>query len=573
MNPYNTTGTVEQGQSFFQNGVNQGAILFDARTGRRLAKGEKTTLYPRGFNPASAGSTMNAMNLEATPFNIPQVEPTSTTGGLGMLTDSTVANANSLPEPVQTPQQETQGYLKGLIKKISGTSEEINQINQDEQVAEKKAKAKALSTELDTMDKAFRDEVKMIRENAGGLTASGVQGQVAQAQDRYQNNRANAALSYKIAADDYNGAAEIANSKIQALKDENAQGLQAYQLLVDSINNDLTESQKLEAQFQIDKKKGEAKTLEDAYALALTAGTENKASAAYFQAIDEAKRTGNPTAISQVVGDYGFKTLDQQENEARIESINADIRKKNSEARGFEIPEVSSNAAQYQGALKVILGSDKFTKEQKAAIINAVNTGEDPFAVVKNQAKNIMGSTLAKELDNAETSKSQLQSIDSLLTQYYANGGKTGIFTGNFEKTLNKLGEVNKPELVEIATELAIAMQEYRLAVTGTAASIQEDAKIESIFPGINSSEGLNKAKLAGLLKSFDQRIDSKYTNVLGNTYSTLKNLNGAQLSGASTGVKTVKAPNGNTYNVGEVYQDGTGARWTVDASGKWTKQ
>ena len=66
----------------------------------------------------------------------------------------------------------------------------------------------------------------------------------------YEDRRANVSLSYKIAADDYNTTAQIVNDKVQALKDQNAQELEAYKLFIDSINNDLTESERLEAEVQ-----------------------------------------------------------------------------------------------------------------------------------------------------------------------------------------------------------------------------------------------------------------------------------------------------------------------------------
>lgn len=174
-------------------------------------------------------------------------------------------------------------------------------------------------------------------------------------------------------------------------------------------------------------------------------------------------------------------------------------------------------------ALQTILGSSKFSKEQKADVVRAINGGEDPAVVIKNQAKNIMGQTLATDLDKTETARTQLVAINDLLKTYYANGGSTSLFTGKYEQVVNKLGQVKNPKLVEISTEIALAMQEYRLAVTGTAASIQEDARIDNVFPGIKSSKGLNEARLNATLKSFDQKIDSKYRNTLGSAYDELK--------------------------------------------------
>jgi len=176
-----------------------------------------------------------------------------------------------------------------------------------------------------------------------------------------------------------------------------------------------------------------------------------------------------------------------------------------------------------QGAIDVILGSGKFTKDQKKDIKNSIKSGDDPFTVIKNQAKNIMGQTNATQLQNYETAKQQIQSIQSLLSDYYQKGGSTGIFTGSFEKAVNKLGEVKDPNLVDIATNIAAALQVYRNSVSGTAFSVQEGKEIASIFPGIDKSKGLNDAVIKGRLNAFDTTIDASYRNVLGNVYDQLK--------------------------------------------------
>lgn len=191
-------------------------------------------------------------------------------------------------------------------------------------------------------------------------------------------------------------------------------------------------------------------------------------------------------------------------------------------------------AARFAGALNTILASGKFTKDQQAALIIGINQGEDPFTVIKNQAKNLMGSTQSGQVDNLETANAQLDRIQGLLSDFYANGGSTDIFQGNYETSLNKLGTVNDPNLVEIATELAVAMQAYRLAVTGTAASVKEDARIEVMFPGINSTQGLNQAKMNALTNSFQEQIDQKYKNYLGNAYEDLKRVDDLGAKGES---------------------------------------
>ena len=183
----------------------------------------------------------------------------------------------------------------------------------------------------------------------------------------------------------------------------------------------------------------------------------------------------------------------------------------------------SPTKSQYEGALQVILGSSKLTKENKADVINAIRNGEDPITVIKNKAKDILGATEGAKLTNYETANKQMDDISNLLNQYYQAGGKTNVFRGNFEKTINKLGNVKDPKLVSLATQIASALQIYRNAVSGTAYSVQEGKQISSVFPGINKSQGLNTAILDGRKQSFNSLIDGLYTSALGSSYNSLK--------------------------------------------------
>lgn len=182
----------------------------------------------------------------------------------------------------------------------------------------------------------------------------------------------------------------------------------------------------------------------------------------------------------------------------------------------------------YASVLNTILGSSKFTAEQKKTVINAINNGEDPFTVVKNQAKSIMGQTEATNVTKLEVARDTLSNIGDQLSQFYVNGGKTNIFSGNFEKIINKLGSISDPKLVNLATQIQGNLQVYRNAISGTAYSAQEGKDISSIFPGINKSESLNRAILSGRNTLFDSVIDSTYRSALGSNYDKLKTLNTA---------------------------------------------
>ena len=232
----------------------------------------------------------------------------------------------------------------------------------------------------------------------------------------------------------------------------------------------------------------------------------------------------DPMATQKAILDLEDQRAGITLKKAQAGQVYANIAKINKEITDLDIGTINNpDAGQYSKALSVILGSGKFTKDQKADVVRSINSGEDPLTVIKNQAKNLLGQSGDTKLTAYEVAKSQLDDVDSLLKDYYASGGETSIFKGSYEKVVNKLGEVKNPKLVEISTQIAAALQIYRNAVSGTAYSVQEGRDIASIFPGINKTEGLNTAILNGRKKAFDSTIDASYRSVLGSTYDELK--------------------------------------------------
>lgn len=241
--------------------------------------------------------------------------------------------------------------------------------------------------------------------------------------------------------------------------------------------------------------------------------------------ITKAQQSNNPSEVLSQLSGYMSDPTAKAQALANLTKTRTEITKLNNDIAEQKLSTTLTNqdASKYSGALSVILGSDKFTKEQKNALIKSVNQGQDPVSVIKNQAKNIMGQTEATKVTGFEVAKAQLDDVNTALKEYYANGGKTDIFRGNFEKVINKLGEVQDPKLVSLAVQISSSLQQYRNAVSGTAYSVQEGKDIASIFPGIDKSQGLNEAILSGRKAAFDSTIDASYRSVLGQTYDQLK--------------------------------------------------
>lgn len=285
--------------------------------------------------------------------------------------------------------------------------------------------------------------------------------------------------------------------------------------------------------------------------------------------VNQASNSKTPLEASRILGKYSGDYLKYELLKEQIKTEKAQQAPKvvyssaGSGGSGGSISSLNVNPAvktsKYTPALNVILGSSKLTKDQKNDVKEAINNGEDPVTVIKNRAKDIMGQTEANKLANYEVAKAQIEAIKSNLDLYYKNNGKTGVFSGNFEKTLNKLGEVNDPKLVEIAVQISGALQLYKNAVSGTAYSVQEEKDINSIFPGINKAEGLNNAIIKGRINAFNSIIDGTYKNVLGSSYETLKDSTPSNLSSLNVanndfmkalgGLKVITYPNVNVKN------------------------
>lgn len=198
-------------------------------------------------------------------------------------------------------------------------------------------------------------------------------------------------------------------------------------------------------------------------------------------------------------------------------------------------------------ALDVILGSGKFTKDQKGLIIGAIQSGQDPNTVILNQARSLMANPIATEVSKTQQGVTQLREVQSALADYYANNGDTSLFKGGYEKVIQKLGKTSDPKLAVINSRIAKALQKYRNAVSGTAYSVQEGADIASIFPGINKGKELNDALVGAGIESLQSDIDTAYAEVLGaDIYNSLKS-GGNNTPSTSSDADTFQY-NGQTY-------------------------
>lgn len=495
----------------------------DTTTGKILS-GAKAGTYA-GQNDNAIGSTnsysapipVSALTTQApTPAKVipPQV-PTDSIGlsaniGAMAAQNQDQYNADLAAKTASTEQNKTdsfQQYLKSILESDGQTQLTANEYAATG-VDKTGSELKAINNQILADQVATRHQIEQLKaENPMGLSTEAINSQIQDIQDKSTSRQADLAVTQLAKQGQYDSAKAIADRAVAA---------------------------KMERQ----------KTINDALKFNYE---ENK----------DLFTTAEKRQFETAQADRNRKLeLDTYKEKARYDQIikqsdplyQAKLAKARSDATAGNINISNPSLAP---ALSTILASGKFTKEQAAQLAAGINSGQNPLAVVKNQAKNIMGQTEGTTVTKYEAAKTAMEGLQSSLAEYYANGGKSGIFTGNYEKTLNNLGTVQDPKLVDLATQIASQLQVYRNAVSGTAYSVQEGKEIGAVFPGITKSEGLNQAIISGRLKSFDSAIDATYGTVLGaKVYNDVKAAAGGKVGNDSKGyVEKVLSSKGVNYN------------------------
>lgn len=467
------------------------------------------------------------------PYNIrPQQPSNAAAGGLeyisslnqGVQKTAEEQRTQALKERELSVQNDRNDIGK-LMQMIGQEGEYRNTAYQEQGVDTARTAVDDLTSQIEAEQLSNRRRVEEFQKNPGGISQAQVNLEVGKMNAESLSKQADLAIIQNAALRKYDTMKSIADRAVEAKMAPIKTALDIAKFFYEDNKADFTKEQdrmyqeKLKAdERKYNKIEADAKALSDAKLAALQSASTQGAPISVQKAIQAAK---TPEEVIRAAGQYGGDILERKIKQAQLDKVYADIRKTKSETI---TPAVISNvqSSQYKPALDVILGSKNFTKEQKASFIQAVNNGQDPFAVIKNQAISILGPE-GKEVRNLEQAKAQVNEINRLLTQYYQNGGNTGIFKGGYEKALNKLGKVDDPNLVQIAVSISSALQTYRNAVSGTAYSVKEGQEISSVFPGINKSQGLNTAIIQGRINSFDTNIDAAYRSALGETYDQLK--------------------------------------------------
>lgn len=478
--------------------------------------------------PTTNNAPISTDVLETQPLRIPPVTETTNAMGLSGMAAG-VFESDALYQEEVNELREIGVQKKKDSSGIKDTMTRILGLQAGRGEAEEDAGIPQMNEDVNRANQAYlssqRAEVNELRalEMQPGITASGKQQAQSAIQRKYAFQNADNALTLSLARQDLATAQTILDRKYELQLEPLKTALEYQKFFYEDNKEDLTKAEDRQFQLMVTENERQYNFKLAEYnsigELALMAG-KNGAPPSLVTQISNAPTKAE--ALSLASG-YATDPLDRQLKQAQINKINAEV----NPAGGVNIMGVDANGnpivTPQSQALQVILGSGKFTKEQVKLVTNAINNGEDPFTVIKNQAKAIMTGANQTKVESYETAQDALNNLETTLDVFYASGGNTGLLKGNYEKVVNKLGQVTDPKLVEIATQIQQNLQIYRNAVSGTAYSVQEGADIASIFPGISKSQGLNKAIITGRKRAFEDGIGGAYRGVLGSAYDSLR--------------------------------------------------
>lgn len=226
----------------------------------------------------------------------PPVKDTTAANKLGM----SAAQATIAP-PTQPARSESQ-ITADRIKEIAGIQatqgDFTAQAQADVQLEEKTREANALQARALETRKRYEDRIKKVKENIGGMSAAQLDNAVSDLERQANEDLANIGIQQQVALGNLEVARQIVKDKVEAkfepLKNELATRLQQYNLL----QNDMSESQKLQAQQIIDMQNRKVTSLSDAAKTVLSKLAENNAPAEIYSRVEAELNNPNATPSS-----------------------------------------------------------------------------------------------------------------------------------------------------------------------------------------------------------------------------------------------------------------------------------
>lgn len=402
--------------------------------GRRSANGFNAT------NPVTTATLTSSRKPE-----VPAMPTTSTAQNNLGVTASNVMSAQ-IPTPQQTQSASLLDTLKKSIGMQAKQGEDTLKYQKEQDVAGKIKAVTDITNESITVGKSYDDKIKELEKNPQGLYGGALRDAVDDLRRKKNEELANIGIRQQVAQNNLEGAQKIVDDKIKAKFEPIDNQIKSLTQLFNLYQNDMSESEKFQAQTAIEEKKTKRNNLEQAYSTALERVVANNAPQSVLNAIDTAMSNPNATQadIYKAMGTYGVDLVEREYKSAQLAQLKANTAKiyadtKDREQANSAIDKVSAvdpNSPTYlSDVITASKGGELMTGEQSKPITKAM-TVVGQLGDIQNTIKSVDTGPLVGILKSnnpydvkAQLVKAQLQSlIPGLARGVY---GEVGVLTDN----------------------------------------------------------------------------------------------------------------------------------------------
>ena len=179
--------------------------------------------------------------------NTPPPTPPRPMGGNNSLTTPPTKYENPEPTPTETPSLRSQmeSKLSGMLSTPQPSRE---QIKTEVGFNEKQKRAQGLQNDILRLQEIRSKQIEQLEKNPEGMFGGALASTINKQLDKNSKELAKLNLEYRLANEDYAGAQQAVTDRLADIKDQQTYELQVFNTMYDFLQNDLTESEKLQMQ-------------------------------------------------------------------------------------------------------------------------------------------------------------------------------------------------------------------------------------------------------------------------------------------------------------------------------------
>jgi LysM repeat protein len=230
-----------------------------------VATQNETKIPGVGFKAPSGTTQVPGMNFNtAKPIAVndltqaPEADIAQAQSNIDSFESSPIIDYGISTTKIEEPKKDdTRSMIQNYINTEMGSSlaNERASIRDELGVAEKKRRAEQLASDYDLTKMRYQKQVEQLEQNPKGVGAGALGARLNDLTSKANRELADIPLQQRIANDDYQGAEQIVNQRISDLQSEQTRKDNLFNVMFSLFQNDMTESEKIQAQqaFELQK--------------------------------------------------------------------------------------------------------------------------------------------------------------------------------------------------------------------------------------------------------------------------------------------------------------------------------